>query len=426
MQQHAVEGAEVDLAGAAMSGAAGEQSERVNTCLADFQPIANPALNWVAKALPYMVLLVLLVTTLVGGTDVMFLTGMLAAAGAAFLFQRLLRELPEVLTRLWTRQVLTLRTDAGRGRGIGRGSLLLRRWQGPPSNPTAPRESGDLADHFLGFVEGFERDLNHPYSWLCAAFITGLMWLSFPLRLYPVQHWQRHVFDWVVMLFMNSDITFLAFVVSQLGVAMVLGLLVWRMVIVARSIRRLGDVFDIAVQAQHPDRSGGLEPVGALCLTNALILTLPATYLAGWLMAIPAFGTRHNPYAAWVQYYESLLSVVFVLAILAFIRPLSGVHRAMYRHRARLRSRLDNLGHRIDATAQKLVSEAKDANPERLEALTRQLQALNAVYAANSRIPVWPFDNTVVQKFTLAQLIPLLSVSGLGPSLVSAITRMIH
>src|SRR5215510_8799503 len=110
-----------------------------------------------------------------------------------------------------------------------------------------------------------------------------------------------------------------------------------------------GSYLRLRLEPPAPGSGGGLRPPCDLCLTNALILTVAAIYLAGALIVIPAFGARHNHYAVYIQYYESLLALVFRLAVIAFALALYAVHRGMLRQRARLQEPLYELGSRCTA-----------------------------------------------------------------------------
>src|SRR5262249_37556209 len=140
-------------------------------------------------------------------------------------------------------------------------------------------------------------------------------------------------------------------------------------------VSRLGARFDFHLRLQHPDHSGGLRPLGDLCLTNALILSVPGIYLAAWLIVIPGFGADHNRYAVYVPYYEVLLAVIFGLALITFALPLYAVHRAMLRQRDRLQGPLYELGARIDALTRSMLAEAHRGPRSTREAAPRARDA---------------------------------------------------
>jgi hypothetical protein len=358
----------------------------------NFRPVRLGLLRVVVSLLPWAIIGMLLFLLLIYNIrEPMIITGLIAAATAAVLFQSLLNQLREVLARLWTQGVLRMPASDGRTVGLA-------------------------ATEFIRFVKDVDARLNGRMQWLCGLLIAAAMYVSFPIRLNPPKAWTTHVVDWMV----SVDSSYLIFAWMQVAFAFVLGLLMWRMVVIAARISQLGNIFELNIQPQHPDHSGGLKVLGDICLLNASILIAPAIFLGGWLTAIPAFGPG-NHYYVYVSYYEWLLIVVFTLATVAFIYPLLGVHAAMVRERYRLRLQLDALSSRIDALSRSLLEET---DVDRLQQLSNERALRMAAYDQNSSIPVWPFDAAVLRKFSLAQMIPLLSLTGVSPTVVEGLQKV--
>jgi hypothetical protein len=416
---------QVELASGPESESSAPRIDPVLARLKSFQSIRGRVLRFVVLALPYAALLLLLGAFL-AGADPMFLTGMLAAAAAGFLFQALLRQIPAVLERLWKRQAIAVPAHTAGSTAPLVESLLNRlpSWLGSPN----PNQKGDLprevTARYLYFIERFEKALNHRFSWIFAGVLTGIMYVSFSIRLYRSSDWWAHLIDWPVAVVQGADWPYLAFAGSQLVFAFVLGLLLWRMAVAAHKIYQLGNIFDLKLQVSHPDNCGGLRPLGDLCLTNALILTTPAIFLASWLAVIPAYGPFSVRYSSYVSFYYVLLWIVVVLALIAFVQPLYGVHLAMVRERFRLQAPLDEVEQRIALLTQRLLEQARNANTEQLDDFRKQLGALREIYELNAHVPVWPFDGKVLGRFSLAQFIPLLSLTGVTPAIVSTLERV--
>jgi hypothetical protein len=416
---------QVELASGPESESSAPRRDPVLARLKSFQSIRGRVLRFVVLALPYAALLLLLGAFL-AGADPMFLTGMLAAAAAGFLFQALLRQIPVVLERLWKRQAIAVPAHTAGSTAPLVESLLNRlpSWLGSPN----PNQKGELprevTARYLHFIERFEKALNHRFSWIFAGVLTGIMYVSFSIRLYRSSDWWTHLIDWPVALVQGADWPYLAFAVSQLVFAFVLGLLLWRMAVAAHKIYQLGNIFDLRLQVSHPDNCGGLRPLGDLCLTNALILSIPAIFLAAWLTVIPAYGPFSVRYSSYVSFYYVLLWIVVVLALVTFFQPLYGVHLAMVRERFRLQAPLDEVEQRIALLTQRLLEQARNANTEQLDDFRKQLGALREIYELNAHVPVWPFDGKLLGRFSLAQFIPLLSLTGVTPAIVSTLERV--
>ena len=114
------------------------------------------------------------------------------------------------------------------------------------------------------------------------------------------------------------------------------------------------------------------------------------------------------------------------MALVAFVQPLYGVHQAMLRERFRLQAPLDEVEQRIAQLTQRILDEARNASTEQLDDFRKQLGALREIYELNSQVPVWPFDRKLLGRFSLAQFIPLLSLTGVAPAVVSTLERVLH
>jgi hypothetical protein len=194
------------------------------------------------------------------------------------------------------------------------------------------------------------------------------------------------------------------------GIGFGLGIFAWRMVCLGGAIFALGRSFDARIRTQHPDGAGGWAPIGAVCFANALILIVPAIHVGLWraLMAfVPGVRRAYGDYADW---FSGLLLVLFVLALLAFVVPLYGVHRAMVRERAQLQRQLDAIRARTDDLAARMREAAAGGKAATLDELTKEYSQLRAVYESERAIPTWPVDLRILGKYVAAQLVPFISV----------------
>ena len=436
------------------------QAERaLEDRLRTFRPIQGWTLRSATRVMPWMVLACVAALLIAGDRDPMFISALVAAAVAGFLFQVLMRELPEVLQELWNREVLKPdqrgrpsnrpdRSDAQPLEGLARIQIQMNQtrqimqglWNRArvvvrPLHGILHRRYGfepgkSCAQTYLAFLDSLERQLNSTLSWGCGLVIAGAFFMSYAARFSNGSDWWLHPIRWLSVPVAAGAWhhtwfwVYLGLIALEMLLAYALGLLLWRMAVMAVAVARMGATFDFDVKLQHPDHSGGLRPLCDICLTNALILTVPATYLAGWLIVIPAFGASHNRYAFYVQYYESLLAFVFGLAVVAFALPLYAVHRGMLRERPRLRKPLYELGRQIDALTRDSLKEAQAGDVNELKDLRKQQASLTRLYRATSDIPSWPFDRSILRKFGIAQIIPVLSLTGIAPQIVATVERI--
>jgi hypothetical protein len=145
------------------------------------------------------------------------------------------------------------------------------------------------------------------------------------------------------------------------------------------------------------DQTGGLRAIGDLYFVQATIVSLPAAYLATWLLLMlfgGVFGTR---YAYWAPAYTGLLSVALVFVILAFVLPLWSFHRDMAAQKARYLDRSLAVRGRMHQLRDALMASDDLEEEQRLvrdiDLLARKLREIEA-------LPTWPIAPSTRRRFT--------------------------
>jgi len=165
---------------------------------------------------------------------------------------------------------------------------------------------------------------------------------------------------------------------------------------------------ELCVRPGHPDRVGGLQPLGDFYFRQALGVAIPAVFLAAWLLlfSLPMFAAR---YGDWREPYIGLLALAILLYGLAFVLPLWSFHRAMVRQKKQLRREADLLSRRIDEIRAELAAADPAADTRTLrDCLADRL----ARYDAIESLPVWPVSMRTRRIFGLnniALVVPLLA-----------------
>jgi hypothetical protein len=146
-------------------------------------------------------------------------------------------------------------------------------------------------------------------------------------------------------------------------------------------------------------------------LQQALILAIPATFLAIWSFLIPAWPeiAIRSPYRVWIHPYMGLLAFTLLLEVLVFVVPMLWFHREMRHQKERLLEEADELSQKIgiirNQLAEARTSEERNFLNEVLSFKTRQFWEIE-------RMPTWPVDMPLVRKFTVANaplVVPLLA-----------------
>ena len=214
-------------------------------------------------------------------------------------------------------------------------------------------------------------------------------------------------------------------------------LMVWRMFVIAWGIRELGKNFNIAPNWYHPDKSGGLLPIGQTCLWMAGVVAIPGTYLGIWQALCSGSGIAvcNNilRLETRIFYFQQLLALVILAALVVFIWPLWTTHQVMVKKRTELHQKeLKIIGQKInDISKRKLQifaynpsanqDEQKESDKsivDESENLQLELEALQKAYTDLEKLPVWPFNKDTFLQLISTQGIPLLGLTGIGPKVI--------
>jgi len=469
------------------AGAERASGDLVDAALSDFYPVHRPALLGLIRKLWWLQLLLIpldwVLYSYLGGGGwqlLLLLTPHVFFSIAALLAYRAMGRLRyHLLCRLWDRGVIAerkARDDPMRQTAEGEASGLLT---APKMRDRALAARGNIGteEQYVSFIRRFDSQLNrNGIGLLIGLVFAGMFYVFFPMAGFrpgfplvgeSIPGWVRVV--------LAIDLAAQAFLV------VIVGLVAWRLVVVAWEIWHLAGDFDLDLQWQHPDKSGGLGPLGDACFSIAAVWAVVAIYPATWLVLL-RYGTFDNKRVSDLiqlahsrdvasstnvlhqleAYTAGLLLLTIVFAVLTFWVPLYFVHRAMIRQRPALFRELDELGRLIHVGALRVerLTEQKagaslppgapspvdgqssiELDPEtarsgellphgiaaptsseqprsELDGATDELSKLSALYAANAAIPAWPFDVKVLLKFLGAIIVPLTGVTVWLPKLI--------
>ena len=363
-------------ADAQVDSAAADAAGVVMAALDRFQVVRNRYLRWLIGYTPIVIGILLLADWLAGprpgsfAHDLRRLSSMLIVIVALVMLRILFDRVPQDLRLLWTRG-------------------LIRSTKGYPD-----------------FIAQFEQTLNSRWAWLVGAACALIGFVStYAMRfLIATGHWPE--IDLVSYYFQGN------FAVNVVPLGYLIGLLAWRVGVIAYFVSRLGQRFDLAIQPKHPDKCGGLQPLGDWCLTIALLLLLAASYFSFWGVVITFFssGADQAIDQLWTGWYQQLLVVLSVLAVFLFVQPLYAVHLQMEQRRREIQAELDELSHKIDELMLELRTKADTLTPEQGKQRLETLDFMQKVYDQSKHVPTWPFDAESLWRFVAAQAVPLLGL----------------
>jgi hypothetical protein len=366
--------------------------------LAQFKVISNPILLWLVANLPFILLLFLLIDWLLGWNtfagDPLRLPAILVVIVDLFIMRVLFSRVPEAYRSIWAQG-------------------LIR----------AAKDSVSVEVSMARFLHQFEDTLNSRWSWLAGlffAFGTFLVTLG-GLALLGVYQGPSTASQLIFYFFFTR----LGFIGPLLG--LIIGLLVWRVAIIALYIHRFGKKYELNLIIGHPDKSGGLKPLGDLCLLIAFLLLVPAIYLSFWGIVITNYQIEGTEFYArvWSDVFRKLLILLSGSAFILFLQPLYSVHLQMKKREKELRGELERLSKKIGKLTSEIWAHAETGEPAQGIEKMKSLEFMEDVYQKNRRIPTWPLDWGSIWKFVGGQAVPLLTLIGTSDPLISSVQALI-
>lgn len=351
-------------------------------------PIRSPVLAWVVKVVPILMVLALPLilwdkSPLVVPGKEMFSTGLFAAAVALFAFQVLMERISTIFSTLWRR-----------------GSIAGVMGQN--------KSAKEVLASYHQFIAEMENQLNSKYQWVMGVVFALL------------------VLVWYLPILINLGNGFIILLglVVETFIALLIGVVVWRMVFISWQVWRLPERYELEIQVVHPDQCGGLEPLGNLCLWNALILAVAGIYLGGWISIGP--NTQFADYAVtYGPIFSVLLIVPIILSFVTFLLPLWTTHLVMVRKKAEIQIRLDELAKAIYAESNVLLSKTDELNFTEGDERNKRLSLMRTIYSQHQKIPTWPINTNIISKFAAAQAMPVLSFVGIADPVVKVLGELI-
>lgn len=272
---------------------------------------------------------------------------------------------------------------------------------------------GDGVPAFLD--ETFAR-MDQPYEWMVAGLfmIIPLIWLVPFEPITPA-----------------SDPVLLYEYIMEIFIAFLIGLIAWRLIVMGLQIKKIPSRFSLELQPGHPDKCGGLAPLGSLCLHNALIIALPGIYLGGWMTIGPLIGFKAIS-ETYQPIFTLLLLVPILFSAITFFIPLWETHRVMAAKKAEILRNLDELAESLNRKNKDLLSVPENPDPEtginRVQALGEiqaQIASLETIYTQYQKISEWPFNTRIFLQFLTTQAVPVLTLLGVSEPIAGLIASVL-
>jgi hypothetical protein len=188
-------------------------------------------------------------------------------------------------------------------------------------------------------------------------------------------------------------------------IGVIVGLTIWRMWVIAYGISMIDRNLKIYPKIGHPDKHGGLLPLGNLCLTNTLPLLVPSVFFAFFLLITPVEDALYK------RWFFSLTLVLLLLWLAILIVPTFALRRIMVAKRAELKDELYSLGREVVRLQYELL-QADKSETEEINDKAKQLENLKNLYEEIDQFPMLPFRFRRLMGFVTPQILPVLSLTG--------------
>ena len=194
---------------------------------------------------------------------------------------------------------------------------------------------------------------------------------------------------------------YLAFIVLLYAMVSVY---VLRCVVVSLFLRDLVSHAAVRMLPFHPDKCGGLRPVGELGLRNQYTLTVLGLNIV-LLVAVWVFGLHPDP-----GMHDLLIAATIAYLILGpivFLGPLLPFRGGMLRAKAEWSSEVAVLLRRhFDRLREKIrAGQITKTDEEEIDRLRKVGEVIDG-------LPVWPFDARTLSKFATAYVVPVIPLLG--------------
>jgi hypothetical protein len=171
-----------------------------------------------------------------------------------------------------------------------------------------------------------------------------------------------------------------------------------------RSLQKMN--LPVKVDPFHVDGVGGLKPVGDYYFFQAMIVAIPAFYLAIWWFLFPVWP---RDYGHWDDAYLGLMSGALVLVILAFLVPLWAFHQIMVRQKEDWQDVADTLSNEIGELQRSMES---SASGDEKELVTARIEDKIKRYWEIENMVTWPVDIKTKRRFRLNNILLFVPILG--------------
>jgi hypothetical protein len=398
----------------------------IDQVFVNFQSIRNPLSYAFFWLLPWVSLALLLIPMLIGDKDIMELSLFAMVAIYSLIFNHSMSILPESFRTIWKRGLISSKSVVQSTDD----NLEIDEHLSISSEVSTKLTETD----YKNFIKNFEKRLNYLPGELALGSLFALggalagYWYFFVV-LAADYRTDNTIKDFINIIVLGNEPVWRISLESYLRIStliycligLIVGFSAWRLFVTSWYIRSLADSFDIEPKLNHPDNCCGLSPLGNLCLMNALIAGIFASYFGIWIIVIETLAIYRWEYAFWYDFFAYIFALTIIIAPLAFFWPIWNIHLILIDKRRRIMEELDYLGQRIDHMECNLLYRVDEFDLDKSKKLMEDMDIAKKLYEQNNAFPKWPFEPIILKKFVFSLVIPFLAVTHIGEWILNKI-----
>ncbi len=259
-------------------------------------------------------------------------------------------------------------------------------------------QKGNLAEEYRQYLQDYQHELGKRNIPLLLSALIVMLFIALLQRFEAIPFIFDHYTPAAAALLIAGMLIalFWVFMVGQFS---------WALYVTARFIGDLTRRFDLDIQASHPDKCGGLKPIGDFCLGAAVPLIVGG-------MALVAVSILHLDYFRSLSVMATTFIFVAVapLTALTVFMPIWNIHIKMAEH---MKAYADEFQEQILLLEKNIFANTREEGDlNKARAAKEKRDILQSLHPDQLDYPLWPFrfTRTVLTIFSPQLLVTMVGI----------------
>lgn len=265
-----------------------------------------------------------------------------------------------------------------------------------PKNGKNDEDINLKADNeYTKFLKNLGHRMSHPMQIIIAIIIMMLVSTRIPFKRGGIENAIAYI------LANPFDQPFLLFIEAFVGFNF--GLIGWRTFVIGNWISQLGSKFRISPILGHPDESGGLQPIGNICLKIGIACSILPTAIGIILL----LNVLQSYIIGWVII---LFAIVMPMPFIGFLIPLLNIHKGMKEAKMITELRINKINGYIHSNTNDMLENFELMKVSEIQERSNKVDFFKKMYLDVKKCPTWPFNLNMLLRFVTSQVIPFVAL----------------